>query len=59
MFELYNDPKGEKVFRKTTSMSPTGGPDLSVKPDEVDTLRKRIRGLEMELIEERKASVLL
>ena len=38
-------------------MSPTGAFDVPVKSDEVDTLRKKIRDLEMELIEERKASV--
>ena len=59
MVELWKDPKGAKIFRET-SMSPTSALDLSmsVKPDEVDILRKRIRDLEMELIEERKASFL-
>ena len=55
MVELRKDPKGEKIFSKT-SMNPTGPLDVPVKSDEVDTLRKRIKDLEMEL-KEREASV--
>ena len=54
MVELRKDPKGEKIFSKT-SMNPTGPLDVPVKSDEVDTLRKRIKDLEMEL-KEREAS---
>ena len=57
MVELYKDPKGEKIFSKTsTSMNLTGMLDVPVKSGEVDTLRKRIKNLEMKL-KEQEASI--
>ena len=49
MIELRKDPKGEEIFTKT-SMNPTGALDMTVMSTEVDTLRKRIKDLETELV---------
>ena len=49
MIELRKDPKGEEIFTKT-SMNPTGALEMTVKSTEVDTLRKRIKDLETELV---------
>ena len=49
MIELRKDPKGEEIFTKM-SMNPTGALDMTVMSTEVDTLRKRIKDLETELV---------
>jgi protein subunit release factor A len=51
MVGLYKDPEGEKIFSRASMGTPSNTQFHMTAPNEVDTLRQRIRELEEELKE--------